>query len=73
MPYFPIGVCILSHSSFLSLYLAYVACDDIKCADHVRIRLVQPLVALLTFATYLGRSMLMVLMALLGSVLWDIT
>ena len=42
-----------------------------KCADHVRIRLVQPLVALLTFTTYLGWSMLMVLMALLGSVLWD--
>jgi len=28
MPSFPIGVCILSLSSFFSLYLAHVACDD---------------------------------------------
>ena len=28
MPSFPIRVCILSLSSFFSLYLAYVACDD---------------------------------------------
>ena len=28
MPSFPIGVCILSLSSFFSHYLAYVACDD---------------------------------------------
>jgi len=28
MPYFPIGVCILSLSSFFSPYLAYVACDN---------------------------------------------
>ena len=28
IPFFPIEVCIFSLSSFLSLHLAYVACDD---------------------------------------------
>ena len=39
MPSFPIGVCILSLSSFFSHYLAYVACDDAQmwwlCRDTV--------------------------------------
>lgn len=39
MPSFPIGVCIFSLSSFFSLYLAYVAYDNIQmcysCKDEV--------------------------------------
>jgi len=76
MPFFPIGVCILSLSSLFSLYLAYlayVACDDAQCGNHVRMWLVLPWVALLTLPICLGQSLLMVLMALLGSFLWDET
>ena len=73
MPSFPIGVCFLSLSSLFSLYLAYVACDDAQCGNYVRMWLVLPWVALLTLPICLGQSLLMVLMAFLGSFLWDET
>ena len=45
----------------------------LKCDNYVRIQLVLSRVALLTLPTCLGQSTPIVLMALLGSVLWDVT
>ena len=45
----------------------------LNCDDYVRVQLVLLSVVLLPLPFYLGRSMLMALMVLLRSNLWDVT
>ena len=45
----------------------------LNCDDYVKVRLVLLVVVLLPLLVYIGRSMLMALMTLLGSILWDVT
>jgi len=68
-----VEVCILSFSLSFLFSRTFLHMVILNYDDYVSVRLVLLSVILLPLPIYLGRSMLMVLMALLGSNLWDVT
>ena len=72
MPSLFAKVCILSFSlSFSSCIFLHMVI--LNCDDYVSVRLVLLVVVLLPLPVYIGRSMLMAPMTLLGSILWNVT
>ena len=73
LPSFSTEVCIVSFSlSFIFSHI-FLHMVILNCDDYVKVRLVLLVVVLLPLLVYIGRSMLMALMTLLGSILWDVT